>query len=110
PMPVITLAGVGIALRLRPLDLFGERCRPFGPGEQATLMQGQRHRKGLRLPRCAEHRAIIVAGDAGEGTGRLTRGGVRHAGSRYGSNASIDIFTVGSASAPHNSVPSNTTV
>src|SRR6516162_10522613 len=39
PMPVIGLAGVGIACRLRPLDLAAERLGPFRPGEHATLMQ-----------------------------------------------------------------------
>src|SRR5438105_2170668 len=37
PMPVIGLAGVGIAASLGALDLFGERGRPFVPGEQSAL-------------------------------------------------------------------------
>src|SRR5947208_1618210 len=47
PMPVVSIAGVGIAERLRALDLTGERRGPFGPGEQAPRMQRQRHCKGL---------------------------------------------------------------
>ena len=71
---------------------------------------GQRHRKGLRFPGFAKHRSVVIAGDAGQGAGRLRCGRVHHAGSRYGSNASMDIFTVGSASGPHSSAASNTTV
>src|SRR5260370_23542458 len=36
PMPVIGLAGVGIAGRLRALDLIGKRRNPFVPREQAA--------------------------------------------------------------------------
>src|SRR5262249_59812757 len=43
PVPVIGLAGVAIAGRLRPLDLLGERRRPFAPAEQAALVQPERH-------------------------------------------------------------------
>src|ERR1700730_14503264 len=111
PMPVIGLPGVGIALGLRALDLAGKRVGPFSPGEQSTTMQRERHRKGLRLPRFAKHRPVVVTRNAGHGTGCFERGGcIHHAASRYGSNASMDIFTVGSASGPHNSAPSNTTV
>ena len=73
-MPVIGLAGIGIARCLRALDLIGQRCRPFVPGEQAARMQRHRHRKGLRLPRFAKHRAVGVAGNAGNGAGRVMRG------------------------------------
>src|SRR5450756_2759869 len=50
PVSVIGLAAVGIAACLRALDLIGERCRPFVPGEQAARMQSDRHRKSLRFP------------------------------------------------------------
>src|SRR5882724_2840262 len=110
-MPVIGLAGVGIALRLRALDFFGKRLGPFVPGEQSARMQRERHGKSLRFPWFAKHRPIVVTGNVGHGAGRVERsGGVDHAASRYGSNASMDIVTVGSPSGPHNSAPSNTTV
>ena len=64
PVPVIGLAGVGIAGRLRALDLVRQGRRPFGPGEQPARVQRERHREGLRLPRLAEHRAFRVARDA----------------------------------------------
>jgi hypothetical protein len=109
PMPIVGLAGVGIARRLRPLDLVGKRRGPLRPGEQPALIQRERHREGLRLPRLAEHRPLGIAWNARDG-GARGGSGVHHAGSRYGSNASIEIFTVGSASAPHNSAESNATV
>ena len=37
-------------------------------------MQRQRHRKGLRLPGLAKHRAVGIAGNAGHGAGRIQRG------------------------------------
>src|SRR5579883_3163485 len=55
PMVIVGLAGVGIAGRLRALDLVGERRGPLRPGEQAALVQGERHREGLRFPRLAKH-------------------------------------------------------
>src|SRR5258708_4086939 len=101
PVPVVGLAGVGIAASLRAPDFVGECSCPFIPGKKPALMQRKRHRKGLRLPWFAKYRAIIVAGKARHSTGRTRRGGVHHAASRYGSNASMDIFTAGSASGPH---------
>ena len=98
PVPVIGLAGVGIARFLRALDLLCERRRPFVPREQSAFMQGERHREGMRLPRLAEDRAIGVRRDAGNGSGRAPRlVGIErsHAGSRYGSQASTDTFTLG---------------
>ena len=74
PVPVIGLAGVGIAFGLRALDFLGERGGPFVPGEQAALMQRQRHRKGLRFPGLAKHRAVGVAGNAGNGAGGVVGG------------------------------------
>src|SRR5262245_28435565 len=38
PVQVVGLAGVGIAGRLRALDLVGERRRPFRPGEQSACV------------------------------------------------------------------------
>src|SRR5580692_8125875 len=110
PMPIIGLAGIGIAFRLSALDLFGQRRGPFFPDEEAALVQRMRHGKGLRLPGLAKYRAIIVARKARHRAGRTRRGRVHHAASRYGSNASMDIFNVGSASAPQSSTASNTTV
>src|SRR5690242_17940340 len=54
PVPIVRVAGVGIARRLRALDLCGKRFGPLWPGEEAALVQRKRHREGLRLPRLAE--------------------------------------------------------
>src|SRR6202166_3004837 len=111
PMVIIGLAGVGIAGGLRLLDLVAERCRPFLPGEQAALVERQRQRERFRLPGFAEHRSVVIAGNARDRARRAQRGGVGgHAGSRYGSNASIETLSVGSEFSPHNSRPSNNTV
>src|SRR5580704_4920676 len=111
PMMIIGLAGVGIAGGLRLLDLVAQRRRPFRPGEQAALVERQRQRKRFRLPRLAEYRPVVVAGDTGDGLRRAQCGGVGgHAGSRYGSNASIETLSDGSEVSPHNSPPSNSTV
>ncbi len=64
PVRIISLAGLGIAFALRAFDFGGERGRPFRPGENAALMQGQRHGEGLRFPRLAEHRPVGVARNA----------------------------------------------
>src|SRR6185295_11382371 len=100
---------VRIAGGLRPLDLLAQRRRPLAPREEAALVQGERHGKRLRFPRLAEDRTVRVVRDARE---RLCGRGIdRHvAGSRYGSKASIETLTVGSAPGPHNCRPSNTTV
>ena len=45
-----------------------------------------------------------------EGARCLSDRGIHHTSSRYGSNASMETLTVGSASEPHNSVPSKTTL
>ena len=85
PVPVIGLAGVGIAFGLRALDLRAQRLRPFLPGEDAGLVQRQRHGEGARLPRLAKYRAVLVAGHAGDGDGRphrLLRGQIHHTRSR----------------------------
>src|SRR5262249_52621587 len=114
PVVIVGLAGVGIAGRLRALDLLAERRRPFRPGEHATLVQRERHGKSLRLPGLAEHRTFGVAGNARHrGGGAAGGGGIdrgHDASSRYGSNASTDTLSVGSPSSPHSSRPSNTTV
>src|ERR1700692_2197795 len=111
PVMIIGLAGVGIAGGLRLLDLVAERCRPFLPGEQAAFVERQRQSKRFRFPGFAEHRPVVVARDAGDGLRGALRGGVGgHAGSRYGSNASIETLSVGSEFSPHNSRPSNSTV
>ena len=73
PVPVIGLAGIGIAGRLRALDLLAEHRRPFRPGEQAARMQRERHGEGLRLPRLAEHRAFLVARNARHRVDRAAR-------------------------------------
>src|SRR5438105_10262855 len=67
PMPVIGLAGVGVAQRLRAPDLVGQYRRPFAPAEQAALVEREREREGLRLPGRAKDRPLAVARDAGQG-------------------------------------------
>src|SRR5229473_919045 len=44
PVPVVSLAGIGVALSLRALDLGGEGRRPFGPAEQPAPIERQGHR------------------------------------------------------------------
>src|ERR1700730_2456476 len=111
PMVIIGLAVGGVAGGLRLLDLVAERCRPFLPGEQAALVERQRQRERFRLPGFAEHRSVVIAGNARDRARRAQGGGVGgHAGSRYGSNASIETLSVGSEFSPHNSRPSNSTV
>jgi len=63
PMPIIGLARVGIAARLRAFDFIGECCGPLVPGEQAAFMKAQRHRKRLRFPGFAKYRPVVVAGN-----------------------------------------------
>ena len=71
------------------------------PGEYAALVQGQRHRKGLGFPGFAKNRPFGIAGNAGHGAGCMACcGEIHHAGSRYGSNASIETFSVGSRPGP----------
>src|SRR5262249_2947215 len=69
PVPVIGLTGIGIAGGLRALDLIGEGGRPFRPGEQAALVQCERHGEGLRLPWFAEDGPFGIARNAGHGIG-----------------------------------------
>ena len=76
PVVVIGLASIGIARRLRALDLLGKGGRPFRPGEDAAVVQGERHREGLRLPRLAEHRPFRIARNARHRFDRLLHGGV----------------------------------
>src|ERR1700730_18142906 len=66
PMPVIGLARVGIARRLGTLDLRGEDCRPFRPGEEAAIVKRESHGEGLRLPWLAKHRALGIVRNAGD--------------------------------------------
>ena len=73
-MPVIGLATVGIARGLGAPDFIGERRRPFVPGEQSARVQRECHRKSLRFPGFAKHRAVGVTGDAGHGAGRRVSG------------------------------------
>src|SRR5215471_2171417 len=110
PVSVIGFARVGVASRLRALDLFTKHRDPLLQGEHAAPMQRHRHSKGVRLPGFAEDRAIVMAWNARDFPGRNLAGCIAHAGSRYGSNASIEIFVVGSPSLPQSSAPSNTTV
>src|ERR1043166_6645974 len=67
PMVIVSLAGVGTARALRALDLGGARDGPFAPRKYAALVQRERQRKGLRLPRLAEHRAVAVLRPGGGG-------------------------------------------
>src|SRR5215471_15803880 len=63
PVLVVSLTGVGIAGRLRFLDFVAKRRRPFGPGEQAALLERYSEREGFRFPRRAKQRAVLVARD-----------------------------------------------
>src|SRR5579871_2788222 len=80
PMPIIALAGVGIARCLGAPDLRGERGRPLRPAEQPAPMERQRQREGLRLPGRVEYRTLPVPWYARELIGEFA--GVGHAGSR----------------------------
>src|SRR5579863_5925485 len=111
PMVIISLAGIGIAGGLRLLDLIAQHGGPFRPGEEAPFLERQSEREGFGFPGRSEYRAFGIAGDAGHGLRRALRGRCgAHAGSRYGSNASIEIVSAGSAFSPHNSRPANRTV
>src|SRR6185312_14608449 len=70
PMQVVSLTGVGIAGRLRALDLLRQDVGPFRPSEQTARMQSQRHGEGLRFPRLAEDGAFGIARNARNGIGR----------------------------------------
>src|SRR6516165_7342057 len=63
PVPVISLAGVGVAAGLRPFDLVAQYRRPLTPIEETTLVQCHRHREGLGFPRLAKYRALRAARD-----------------------------------------------
>src|SRR5436305_1422226 len=71
PVPVVSVAGIGVAFGLRPLDLRAERLGPFRSGEQAASVQRQGYREGLRFPRLAEDRAALVARQARQRRDRL---------------------------------------
>jgi hypothetical protein len=73
PVPVISLAGIGIPRRLRALDFRAERLRPFRPGEQAALVERKRHGEGLGFPRLAKDGAFVVARNARNGLSGLPR-------------------------------------
>ena len=85
-MMVIGLAGIGITLSLGFLDFISQRRRPLRPFEQAAVVEMQRHRKGLGVPRLTEHWTFVVARDAGNSFRRAPcRGrvdGASHAGSK----------------------------
>src|SRR5258706_11729332 len=61
PVLVVMAAVVRRAARGRSGELGGERAGPFAPGERTARVQGNRHRKGLRLPPGLEHRPRVVA-------------------------------------------------
>src|SRR5262249_28015896 len=61
PVRVISLAGVRVACGLRTFDFGCKRPCPFRPGEDAALMQRQRHGEGLSLPWLTKHRAVGIA-------------------------------------------------
>src|SRR4051812_4701742 len=103
PVVVVGLAGVGVAVGSRTFDLGRECGGPLGPGEDAPLVEHQRHRERLGLPWRAEHRALAVAWNSQYG---LDHG----AGSRYGSTASTETLAAGSPSPPHSSRASKRTV
>lgn len=64
PVPVISRTGIGIAQRLRTLDLVAQHVRPFRPSEKASLLQGDRYRESVRLPRGTKNGAVLVARNA----------------------------------------------
>ncbi len=71
PMPVVRLAAVGVACRLRSLD-FARQCgRPFVPRKQSAGVERERHGKRLRFPRFMKDGSISVLGNAGQGASRL---------------------------------------
>ena len=74
-MPVVGLAGVGIAGTLRRLDFLAQHRGPLVPAEQPALMQRHHHGKRLGFPRLAKNRPLGVARKAGHGLGRASRGG-----------------------------------
>ncbi len=54
PVAVIGVAQIVVSVRLRRLDFVRQRRRPFVPTEVPGLMQLDREREGLGLPRFAE--------------------------------------------------------
>ncbi len=71
PVPIILVAGVGLAALPDFADHGGKRLRPLGPRECAALVQRERQRKSLRLPRCAKYRAVGAPRQPGRGVDRL---------------------------------------
>src|SRR5207244_5723150 len=84
PMYVIGLARIGIAGRLRALDLGGEDGGPFRPGEQPTIVERECHGKSLRLPRLAKYGTFAVARNPGNRLRRLPPGVASHRALRDG--------------------------
>jgi hypothetical protein len=64
---IISLASVGVAARLRALDLSRQRDRPFVPGKDTALVERDRHSERLGFPWLAKHRPFVVARDIGQG-------------------------------------------
>ena len=67
PVHIVGIAKIGVTGILCRAYGRAQRSRPFRPSEHASFVQGQRHGKGLGLPRGREHRAIAVVGQAGHG-------------------------------------------
>src|SRR5882724_7738302 len=108
PMPIIGLAGVGVAVRLRALDFIRKRPRPFVPTKEPARVQRDRHGEGLGFPWFTKDRPVGVARKVGNGASHVAGGlGSHQAHSRYGSQASIETIRLGSDALPHSSPPSN---
>jgi hypothetical protein len=61
PVLVVGISQIGITRLLRLTDLLTQTLRPLGAGEVPDLHQRNRHGKGLRFPRFAEHGTLFVA-------------------------------------------------
>src|SRR3954468_1154092 len=73
PVAIISYAGIGISSALGPLDLLSQRRCPLGPGEHTAPLKRECHGEGLRFPRLAEHRSLLVMREAGQRCGCLAR-------------------------------------
>ena len=73
PVSIVGLAGVRVSGSLRAFDFVPECRRPLSPGEQTALLERDRHGEGLRFPRLAEYRSLLVTWKTGHRRGYLSR-------------------------------------